>query len=182
MPEEQQFGGLSVPSETKPSITPKGVSETLDDVQSKLSEDFSAATDTVKEAASSAMQKVQDTVGDQKNFATRQVGAVASALQKVGAELESTDQPQVGRYAKQLGESAQAFAKEMEGKALSDIAVMAENFGRKQPLAFLGVAAIAGLTASRFLTASAHRKATEQKKSVTSVSKEGQGGDNGKSI
>lgn len=34
---------------------------------------------------------------------------------------------------------------------------MAEEFGGKQPLAFLGVAALAGLAGSRFLTASAKR-------------------------
>jgi hypothetical protein len=37
------------------------------------------------------------------------------------------------------------------------MAGMAEEFGRKQPLAFLGVAALAGLAGSRFLTASAKR-------------------------
>ncbi len=51
----------------------------------------------------------------------------------------------------------QTLAKQMEGRDLGEVATMAEEFGRKQPLAFLGIAALAGLAASRFLTASAKR-------------------------
>ncbi|GLR57393.1 hypothetical protein [Rhizobium indigoferae] len=95
-------------------------------------------------------------VSDQANFAARQVGGVATALEKVGAELEASDQPEVGRYAKQIGRSVQGFATQMKDKDIGEIAAMAEEFGRKQPLAFLGIAALAGLTASRFLTATAN--------------------------
>ena len=147
-------------SETMEGTVDKSTTPTLDDVKSKLSDDLSAATEVVKDTANSAIQKAQDTVGEQKNFAARQVGAIASALQKVGAELESSDEPQVARYAKQIGDSAHAFAKNMEGRDLGDIAVMAETFGRKQPLAFLGVAAIAGLAASRFLISSGTRRSS----------------------
>ena len=86
---------------------------------------------------------------------------MATALEKVGAELEASDQPEVGRYAKQIGRSVQSFATQMKDKDIGEIAVMAEEFGRKQPLAFLGIAALAGLTASRFLTASAKLSPTQ---------------------
>lgn len=129
----------------------------LDDLKGRVQDDLGAVTDAVKSGASSAVDKVSETVTEQTNFAARQVGGVATVLQKVGAELENGDQPQVGRYAKQIGESVQAIAKKMEGRDLGQIAGMAEDFGRQQPLAFLGVAALAGLAASRFLTASAKR-------------------------
>ncbi|MEF0942705.1 nutrient deprivation-induced protein [Rhizobium sp. BR 362] len=105
-----------------------------------------------------AKTAVSDAAEDKKNLAARQLGGVASALEKVGSELERSDQQVVGRYAKQLGGSLQGFVRDIEGRDLGEIAGMVEDFGRRQPLAFLGIAAIAGLTASRLLTASAHRR------------------------
>jgi ElaB/YqjD/DUF883 family membrane-anchored ribosome-binding protein len=130
------------------------------DLKDKVAEDISAAQDTITAGADTAVEKVKDVVAEQANFAARQVGGVATALQKVGPELEGSDQAEIGRYAKQIGRNVQNFAKQMEGKDIGQIANMAEEFGRKQPLAFLGIAALAGLTASRFLTASAKRKPT----------------------
>ena len=46
------------------------------------------------------------------------------------------------------------FADKVKDKNFSEIAGVAEEFGRRQPLAFLGLAAIAGLAASRFMMAS----------------------------
>ena len=164
MPEEHT--GISSPSTslTPNNLTPnnnEGQSDNpkanLSDLKDKVQEDLSAATEAVKDTANTALGKVTDTVEERTNFAARQVGGIATALQKVGAELENGDQREVGRYAKQIGESVQAIAKNIEGGDLGEIAGMAEDFGRKQPLAFLGVAALAGLAASRFLTASAKR-------------------------
>ncbi|MBB4228943.1 hypothetical protein [Rhizobium mongolense] len=129
----------------------------LGDLKDKVAEDLSAARDTIKEGADAAVVKVKDSISEQTNFAARHVGGIASALEKVGSELERSDQPEVGRYARRIGSSVQSFAKQMEGRDLGEVATMAEDFGRKQPLAFLGIAALAGLAASRFLTASANR-------------------------
>jgi hypothetical protein len=134
-----------------------GHSAGLGDLKAKLSEDVSDVTDAIKDGANSGMQKVNAAVSDQANFAAEQIAGIALALKKVGAELENEDQPHVGRYARQIGESVQSIAQNMEGRDLGEIAGMAERFGRKQPLAFLGAAALAGLAASRFLTASGKR-------------------------
>ena len=135
-----------------------GRSATLAELQGKIDDDIAAAKDAAKESADTAMRKVQDTVAEQAGFAARHASGIATAFQKVGSELEIDEQAEVGRYARQIGDSVQAFAKNMDGKDLGEIAGMAEDFGRRQPLAFLGVAALAGLAASRFLTASAKRK------------------------
>jgi ElaB/YqjD/DUF883 family membrane-anchored ribosome-binding protein len=127
------------------------------DLKEKVTDDISTASAAIKAGADKASEKVITAVSDQTTFVAKQVGGVASALQKVGSELEGSEQAEIGKYATQIGRSIQGFAKRMEGKDLGEIANMAEEFGRKQPLAFLGVAALAGLTASRFLTASAKR-------------------------
>ncbi|WP_246091563.1 nutrient deprivation-induced protein [Aliirhizobium smilacinae] len=153
---------------TSPASQSSGTSSTqFEDLKAKVGEDVTSARDAVKEGGEAAVEKVKDVVTDQKTFAAHQVGGIATALEKVGAELEGADQQHVGRYAKQIGSSVQSFAKDIEGKDLGEIASMAEEFGRKQPLAFLGVAALAGLAASRFLTASSARTDNSTKTSST---------------
>jgi len=127
------------------------------DLKGKVADDVDAARNAIKDGADTAAEKVKEAISEQKDFAAHQVGGIATALEKVGAELEQSDQPHVGRYAREIGGSMQSFARSLEGKDLGQVATMAEDFGRKQPLAFLGVAALAGLAASRFLTASSQR-------------------------
>jgi ElaB/YqjD/DUF883 family membrane-anchored ribosome-binding protein len=165
-------GGGTPPSlglrPTSPASQSSGTSSTqFEDLKAKVGEDVTSARDAVREGGEAAVEKVKDVVTDQKTFAAHQVGGIATALEKVGTELEGSDQQHVGRYAKQIGSSVQSFAKEIEGKDLGEIASMAEEFGRKQPLAFLGVAALAGLAASRFLTASSARTDNSTKTSST---------------
>ncbi|MHC2297089.1 nutrient deprivation-induced protein [Rhizobium mongolense] len=162
MSNEFSGGGAAPPLAQPPSHSggpnpPATSPAPLGDLKDKVAEDLSAARDTIKEGADAAVVKVKDAISEQTNFAARHVGGIASALEKVGSELERSDQPEVGRYARRIGSSVQSFAKQMEGRDLGEVATMAEDFGRKQPLAFLGIAALAGLAASRFLTASANR-------------------------
>ncbi|MBY2926714.1 nutrient deprivation-induced protein [Rhizobium leguminosarum] len=150
--------------QSKDAMSSPQPSASLAGLKEKLADDVTAAKNTIKEGAETAVEKVKEVVSDQTTFAARQVGGVAKALEKVGAELEASDQPEVGRYAKQIGRSFQGFATQMQGKDIGEIAAMAEEFGRKQPLAFLGIAALAGLSASRFLTASAKRAPSQAKR------------------
>ncbi|CCE99926.1 probable nutrient deprivation-induced protein (plasmid) [Sinorhizobium fredii HH103] len=127
-------------------------------LQQAVREDLDELRQFADERTEEAKEAVSLAVEDEKNLAARQLSGVATALEKVGGELEQSDQRALGRYAKQMGSSLQGLARDIEGRDLGEIAGMAEDFGRKQPLAFLGMAAIAGLAASRFLTASAHRR------------------------
>jgi ElaB/YqjD/DUF883 family membrane-anchored ribosome-binding protein len=176
-PTDGSRGSVQSPSSDKyPGSGPQN-EVSFGDLKDKVSEDISAAKDTIKTGADAAVERVKDVVSEQASFAARQVEGVATALQKVGTELEGADQAEVGRYAKQIGRSVQAFAERMEGKDMGEIANMAEDFGRRQPLAFLGIAALAGLTASRFLTASATRKtASSNRPSAASFSTTSAGG------
>ncbi|OAP36464.1 nutrient deprivation-induced protein [Sinorhizobium glycinis] len=127
-------------------------------LQQAVREDLDELRQFAGEQTEEAKEAVSRMAEDEKNLTARQLSGVATALEKVGGELEQSDQRALGRYAKQMGSSLQGFARDIEGRNLGEIAGMAEDFGRKQPLAFLGMAAIAGLAASRFLTASAHRR------------------------
>lgn len=118
----------------------------------KLSEDFSSMKETAIEVASSATNKAEEIAEKQKSYAADQIERLAGVLERVGKELESDDAA-IGGYASALGASARQFADRVKDKNPREIADAAEDFGRRQPLAFLGLAAVAGLAASRFITA-----------------------------
>jgi hypothetical protein len=144
-------GGADTPTGTAP---PKPQV----DLRQKAKEDMAAMRSTAKDEISGVYHSAEDAAERQKGYAADRVAGIASAMQKAGSELESQEQPEIGRMTRQLGDSVGRFADDLQGKSLSEIAAMAEDFGRRQPLAFLGIAAIAGLAASRFVGASASRQ------------------------
>jgi hypothetical protein len=126
-----------------------------------LGEVLSGDVDEIKQLANEQTLKAkiaaEQLATKEKNFAAQQLGGVATVLQNVGSELERSQQDSIGHYARKLGNSLQDFAHDMEDRDLGELAAMAEDFGRRQPVAFLSMAALAGFAASRFLTASAKR-------------------------
>jgi ElaB/YqjD/DUF883 family membrane-anchored ribosome-binding protein len=149
------------------------------ETEQKLRNDFNTAADTAKEAASSikteaeqrfgdlkheaesqigqATEKVKTLAGEQKDFAAGQLDGVAKAMSKVADELGNSDQASVAVYARDIASNVQRFADTVKNNDVDAIMNMAQDFGRKQPIAFLGAAAVAGLLASRFLLSSSHR-------------------------
>lgn len=124
----------------------------------KAKEDVAEVRDLAKDQFSQAASKAEDMADSQKGYAEERVAGIAQAMEKVGAELEQGDNKDVGRMARQMGESVHRFADDIKGRSVGEIAGMAEDYGRRQPLAFLGLAAVAGLAASRFVSASASRQ------------------------
>ncbi|MBW6425410.1 nutrient deprivation-induced protein [Rhizobium sp. XQZ8] len=123
----------------------------------KISDDIASLRQTAKDELSGAADKANDVAIEQKNVIASKVGGIAAAMEKVAAELEQGDQRDIGRLTRNIGSSMRTFSDDIKDRDIGEIAQMAEDFGRKQPLAFLGMAAIAGLAASRFLTASSIR-------------------------
>lgn len=155
-----QPGAGSAPADNARASDDPGVRAQFNDLRQSVAEDVDAVRHAVAQGGVKAGAKLNDAVADQAHFAAHQVAGVAQALQKVGDELQGTDQAHVGRYVSQIGGGVRDFASRMEGKDTGELARLAEDFGRRQPLAFLGMAALAGLMASRFLTASAKHGAT----------------------
>lgn len=127
------------------------------DLKQKASRDLDELGEVAKAGASEALDRSTAYAEEKKNIIADQLAGVAAALEKVGGEMRDGEHAMVGRYARDLGSSAERLARDLKGKDMADIVSVAEGFGRRQPVAFLGLAAIAGLAASRFVTASARR-------------------------
>lgn len=138
----------------------EATTDTAPSLRDKIDEDITSVKETAQDVANKAADKAAEVADRQKTYAALQIGKIAGALERVGEELKSEDAGVIGGYASQIGVSAKQFADRVKDKNLSEIAGIAEDFGRRQPLAFLGLAAVAGLAASRFMMASKPTNAT----------------------
>lgn len=133
----------------------------LDAIRQRAADDVHALQHEAGAQVEGATQKAKSFAADQKDLAAGQISGVASAINKVADELDGTDQQTVGRYARDLASGLSGLGKTIEDRDVDDLMGMAQDFGRKQPVAFLGAAALAGFVASRFALASSHRRDTK---------------------
>lgn len=95
----------------------------------------------------------------QKDLAARQFSGVVDAVSRVADELQSSqDGRAVAGYAQDLAGSLRSVADTIQGKSVDELFGLVQDFGRRQPLAFLGIAALTGFAASRFILASRSRE------------------------
>jgi hypothetical protein len=59
-----------------------------------------------------------------------------------------------------VAQGVDRLATNVRNNDVDELLAMAQDFGRSQPLAFLGMAAAAGFMASRFALASSHRRSS----------------------
>jgi hypothetical protein len=167
------------PIDSPSSDNSSGNGTVAEDLTTRLQEDKASAVETAKqdlqgltdkaaadvrdlkgqaqEQVSAAADKAKSFAGEQKDLLATQVNGVADAIAKVADQLDQSEQQTVARYARDLAGGLSRFGRNVEGKDVDEVMGMAQSFGRRQPLAFLGAAALAGFMATRFAQASAHR-------------------------
>lgn len=106
------------------------------------------AREVLKDTRSSARQLL----GEQQRAAAGSVGEFAGALRR--AARDSGDNSAAARIAETAADTLQSFSESLRSKDLDALVRDAESFARRQPLAFIGAAAVVGYLAVRFLKAS----------------------------
>ena len=130
----------------------------LDAIKQRAADDVSELKHQAKDHIDAAADKAKSFAGDQKNLAADQLSGIAAAVGKVADELNASDQGTIGRYARDLANGLEKMSGTVKDREVDDLVGMAQDFGRTQPVAFLGAAALAGFVASRFALASSHRQ------------------------
>jgi hypothetical protein len=130
--------------------------QTVATVKAEASEQLGAIKEEAQSQFADATEKAKGFVGEQKDVAGDQLGTVANAISKVADELQ--DQPVVAEYAHDLADGIRRVSDTVKNNNVDELLAMAEDFGRTQPVAFLGAAALAGFVASRFVLSSANRR------------------------
>lgn len=144
----------------------------LDAVAQRASDDVRELGQQASAKVGEAAEKAKSFAVDQKDLAANQINGIAAAVNKVADELDGSDQSTVARYARDLASGLSSMGKTIENRDVDDLLGMTQDFGRQQPVAFLGAAALAGFVASRFALASAHRR--ENKSTASDTPKTGQ--------
>jgi hypothetical protein len=122
----------------------------------EVGEQAAAIGEEVKAQAGQLAQKAKGMASEQKDLLATQLVGVSEAINKVAGELEGQDQP-AAQYVRMVADSARRLTSSLKDNDVDDILAMAQKFGREQPVAFLGAAALLGFAASRFVMSSAHR-------------------------
>ncbi|PYE83718.1 hypothetical protein [Pseudoroseicyclus aestuarii] len=129
--------------------------QAADDARHGAAEMADAARERVGEMASEARQKAWDYGRDTKNDVASETSKVAEALRKAADDLHagSPQEKLIARAADGIADGAEAL-REME---LDEIAHEVNDFARRNPIGFLGGAALLGFAAARFVKSSARR-------------------------
>jgi hypothetical protein len=172
-PDTSDTQGTSLAGESKGSApiakTLKADASTLaDEAKNVLSQVNQEATTQISQLAEQAKEKVTEAgdkvkglAADQKDLFAKQIGGVAEALDRVAGDLE-TNNTEGAHYARIIADNAGQLASTIRDNDVDQIMSTAQDFGRRQPAAFLGAAALLGFAASRFMLASANRNARPQ--------------------
>jgi len=171
MPQTTQpnISGFSDPTtNTKPAVPDQAALKAdagavIEEAKSVAGQVAAEAKDQISQLAGQAKAQVADVTDKVKGVATEQkellaaqIGGVADSMQRVAADLESSNGSSAG-YARMIADNAEKLSDTIREKDIDQLLNIAQDFGRKQPAAFMGAAALLGFAASRFLLASASR-------------------------
>ena len=112
--------------------------------------------DEAKAQVSAVTDKVKGVAAEQKDLLVTQLGGVADAMQRVATDLETSGGASAP-YARMIADNVEQLSSTIRDNDVDQIVAKAQEFGRRQPVAFMGAAVLLGFAASRFLLASANR-------------------------
>lgn len=158
MANERTPDGQTVTSPSNPQSDPMGEAKT--EARNVAGELKSEVADQMDRARSEISDEARGFASDQKDFAAGQLGSIADAVSRVAEELDQQNQMSLARYAREIGQGMRGLSDTARDSSVDELVDKAQSFGRRNPTAFLGAAALMGFAASRFLTASAHRHQT----------------------
>ena len=103
--------------------------------------------DEAKTQAAAAVEKAKGLAGEQKDLLAVQIGGVADAMQRVAGDLEANSSSSA-QYARMIADNAERLSSTIKNNDVDALLNMAQDFGRRQPAAFVGVAALLGFAAT----------------------------------
>jgi len=118
-----------------------------------LKEQASEVADAAKDMASQATHRLKDTISEQKGAGAEYIGTLAETMRRAAREFDS-DLPVAGKYIRKAAVQIDQVSDSIRTGDLNDLIDGAQSFARRQPAAFLGLAALAGFVAVRFLKSS----------------------------
>jgi hypothetical protein len=119
----------------------------------KLKDQASELASAAKDMAGQATDKIKEAVSDKKGAGADYVGSLAETIRRAGREFDN-DLPIAGKYIRKAASQVESVADSIRSGDFHDLVRNAQSFARRQPTAFLGIAALTGFAVVRFLKSS----------------------------
>lgn len=110
-----------------------------------------------RQAADSARAAASEQVEQQKAAASESLKAFAQAIHRASDELGQHDQTAAARLVHEAASGLENLSRSLSQQNLSEMIDSMREFGRRNPAAFAGGAALAGLALGRLARSSRHR-------------------------
>jgi hypothetical protein len=119
--------------------------------------------DSTKAAAGHLVDQAQDHARDmvdaQKRGVAQGFRSAANALRQGSTNLQTQNEPMVGRYFESAATQIDRFAGQIDQTSVDELASEAAAWARSQPVLFVGGAFLVGFLAARFLKSSSEQAA-----------------------
>lgn len=111
------------------------------------------ARDTVADTAYAAAESMQsaatDQIEQQKRAASQSIQAFAQAVRRASDELSKQDQTAAAQLIQQAAGGLESLSETLSNRSVGDMVSMARDFGRRNPMALAGGAALLGMALGR---------------------------------
>jgi hypothetical protein len=105
-------------------------------------------------AAESAKTAATDQIEQQKAAASQSLDVFAQAVRKASEELSNRDQTAAAQLIQEAASGLENLSRSLSNQSLSDMVGTVREFGRRNPAALAGGAALVGLALGRFARSS----------------------------
>lgn len=129
----------------------------LDAVKDRMSDAGNSLKSEVRSFAGAAQERVATEAQKGVETAGKTLGDFANAVRRAGDELAGADQNPAARLVGKAADGLEQFSRSLEGKDPGDLLDAVRDFGRRNPLVFVGGAVLVGLALGRFARASDRR-------------------------
>ncbi|MCG6206807.1 hypothetical protein LPW26_19330 [Rhodopseudomonas sp. HC1] len=106
-----------------------------------------------REFASEATEAIKSRANEQRAAGADYIGGVAEAIRRASREFDN-DLPVAGVYLRKAASKVEEISDTVQQGDISTLVRGVQDFARRQPTAFLGLAVLAGFGAVRFLKSS----------------------------
>jgi hypothetical protein len=129
------------------------IKQTVHDVRDAAGEQLSAVRDTARSALADAQDSAVEKTTELKGVAADEIARTAQGLEAAAAEMDGS--PVQQDILREAADGLRHISEAMQGKSVGAMMGELSDFGRRNPVAYLGGAALAGFALARFARASA---------------------------
>ena len=144
-----QFGSTEEPSLSQGD----GANTTSGELADRAGEIAGTVREHADKRAQPAVDKAREVGEAGKNVGAEGISGLARAVHNIAGEVEK-EVPQVAPYVRQAADGLERASSALRERSVGDLFGMAEDFARREPVAFLGASVLVGFMLTRFLRSS----------------------------